>query len=85
MKEEDTHNHAEDEIHLTAEQLKSAKIKLGKIEKRIVRERIEVTGSIEAPPQSKATIHAPLEAFVYQADLLLGDKVRKGQTIAILQ
>ncbi len=85
MKEEDTLNHAEDEIHLTADQLKSAKIKIGKIEKRIVRERIEVTGSIEAPPQSKATIHAPLEAFVYQADLLLGDKVRKGQTIAILQ
>ncbi len=84
-KKEDEHNHSENEIHLTAEQLKSAKVKIGKIEKRIVRERIEVTGSIEAPPQSKATIHAPLEAFVHQADLLLGDKVKKGQTIAILQ
>ncbi len=79
------HNHAENEIHLTAEQLKSAKIKIGSIEKRKMRERIEVTGSIEAPPQSKATIHAPLEGFVHKADLLLGDKVKKGQTIAVLK
>ncbi len=79
------HEHSEDEIHLTAEQLQTAQINIGHIEKHTIRERIEVTGSIEAPPQSKATIHAPLEAFVYQADLLLGEKVKKGQTIAVLQ
>ncbi|PIE50957.1 MAG: hypothetical protein CSA38_00345 [Flavobacteriales bacterium] len=81
----DEHNHAEGEIHLTAEQLKSANIEIGKIEQRAVREHLEVTGSIQAPPQNKATIYAPLEAFVYQAKLLLGDQVKKGQTIAILQ
>ncbi len=84
-KKEDKHDHAEGEIHLTAEQLKSAKVKIGKIEKRVVRDHLEVTGSIQAPPQSKATIYAPLEAFVHQTKLLLGDKVRKGQTIAVLQ
>ncbi|PID95424.1 MAG: hypothetical protein CSA94_01695 [Bacteroidetes bacterium] len=82
---QDGHNHSEEEIHLTAEQLKSAKVKIGQIEKRMMREHIEVTGSIEAPPQSKATIHAPLEAFVYETNLLLGDKVKKGQVIAVLQ
>ncbi len=79
------HHHEEGEIHLTPEQIKSAKIKIGKIEKHVVREHLDVTGSIQAPPQSRASIYAPLEAFVHQAKLLLGDKVKKGQTIAILQ
>ncbi len=85
LTKDDHEDHAENEIHLTSEQLKSAKIEISNLEKRKIRERIEVTGSIEAPPQSKATVYAPLEAFVHQVDLLLGDKVRKGQTIAVLQ
>ncbi len=85
---EDVHNHddhEEGELHLTMAQVRSAKIKIGKIEKREIRDYIEVTGSIEAPPQSKASIYAPLEAFVHKVDLLVGDKVKKGQTIAVLQ
>ncbi len=83
--EDEEHQHKEGEIHLTPQQIKSSKIKVGKIEKRVIREHLDVTGSIQAPPQSRATIYAPLEAFVHQAKLLLGDYVRKGQTIAILQ
>lgn len=77
--------HSENEIHLNATQIKSINIKTDSIRKRTIRERIEVTGSIEVPPQSRATVYAPLEAFVHKTDLLPGDKVRKGQTIAVLQ
>jgi len=80
---EDAHN--ESEIHLTPAQLTSAKIKTIGFKKMNIRDRIEVTGSIEVPPQSKATVHAPMEAFVYKTDLLPGDKVSKGQTVAVLQ
>ncbi len=78
-------NHGEGEIHLTQKQLDAAKIETGTIEKMKIREKVAVTGTIEVPPQSKATIYAPLEAFVYKTDLLPGDKVAKGQTVAVLQ
>ncbi|MDO6676376.1 efflux RND transporter periplasmic adaptor subunit [Tenacibaculum sp. 1_MG-2023] len=75
----------ENEIHLTEQQLVTAKIETSLIEKKKIREKVAVTGTIEVPPQSKATIYAPLEAFVYKTDLLPGDKVKKGQTVAVLQ
>ncbi|MGG6232320.1 efflux RND transporter periplasmic adaptor subunit [Tenacibaculum sp. SDUM215027] len=77
--------HKENEIHLTKQQLVTAKIETSLIEKKKIREKVAVTGTIEVPPQSKATIYAPLEAFVYKTDLLPGDKVKKGQTVAVLQ
>lgn len=79
-----THAHT-NEIHLNDAQIAAANIQTGKIEKREIRERINVTGTIEVPPQSKATIYAPMEAFVHTTELLPGDKVQKGQTVAILQ
>lgn len=83
--DEQSEEHDENEIHLTSEQVKSASIESNLIEKKNIREKIEVTGTIEVPPQSKATIYAPLEAFVYNSELLPGDMVKKGQTIAVLQ
>ncbi|WP_272149363.1 efflux RND transporter periplasmic adaptor subunit [Tenacibaculum aiptasiae] len=78
-------NHNENEIHLTKAQFETAKIKVESIGKKKIRDRIEVTGTIEVPPQSKATVYAPMEAFVFKTDLLPGDRVSKGQTIAVLQ
>lgn len=83
VKKED--KHSKNELDLTKEQIISSNIKVTKIVERKIRDKVAVTGTIEVPPQSKATIYAPLEAFVYKTDLLIGDKVRKGQTIAILQ
>ncbi|MEX6625666.1 efflux RND transporter periplasmic adaptor subunit [Tenacibaculum salmonis] len=77
--------HTENELHLTTAQVASGNIKVAEISQRKIRNRIAVTGTIEVPPQSKATIYAPLESFVYKTDLLPGDKVKKGQTVAILQ
>ncbi|WBX74699.1 efflux RND transporter periplasmic adaptor subunit [Tenacibaculum pacificus] len=82
---ENEEEHAENELHLTTAQVAFANIKVAKISQRKIRNRISVTGTIEVPPQSKATIYAPLESFVYRTDLLPGDKVRKGQTVAVLQ
>lgn len=81
----ETEEHNENEVHLTKTQLETAKVVVDKIAKKNIRERIKVTGTIEVPPQSKATVYAPLEAFVYETDLLPGDKVKKGQIVAVLQ
>ncbi|MFV0247825.1 MAG: efflux RND transporter periplasmic adaptor subunit [Tenacibaculum sp.] len=80
--EDDEH---ENEIHLTKAQILAADIQTAVLEKKSLRNRIAVTGTIEAPPQNKATLYAPLEAFVHHTELLSGDKVFKGQTVAILQ
>ncbi|WP_370408170.1 efflux RND transporter periplasmic adaptor subunit [Tenacibaculum dicentrarchi] len=82
---ESEEKHAENELHLTSEQVASANIKVAEITQQKIRNSIAVTGTIEVPPQSKATIYAPLESFVYKTDLLPGDKVKKGQTVAVLQ
>lgn len=89
--EHSEHEHAKEEemhaegIHLNKAQLKSARVEIKPMKKVTIRDRVEVTGSIEVPPKSKATVYAPMEAFVYKSELLPGDKVRKGQTVAVLQ
>lgn len=83
-----THSHNGEEIseiHLNETQVKIAGIKTEQISKQAIRERIAVTGTIEPPPQSKVTLYAPMEAFVYKSNLLPGDKVKKGQVVATLQ
>ncbi|MFL0061173.1 efflux RND transporter periplasmic adaptor subunit [Tenacibaculum maritimum] len=84
-KKESKEEYNKNELHLTKEQLIAAGIQSEEITKREIRNRVAVTGTIEVPPQSKATIYAPLEAFVHKTNLLPGDKVTKGQTIAVLQ
>ncbi|CAM1355039.1 conserved hypothetical protein [Tenacibaculum halocynthiae] len=78
-------NHEENKLDLTKEQIQNADLKIEVLSKKLIRNRIAVTGTIEAPPQNKATIYAPMEAFVYSTDVLPGDKVTKGQTVAVLE
>lgn len=86
MNVENDHSTAESShIHLNPTQIAKAGIQVESIAKHKIRDHISVTGTIEVPPQSKATIYAPMNAFVYNASLLPGDYVKKGQTIATLQ
>ncbi|MBS9773551.1 MAG: efflux RND transporter periplasmic adaptor subunit [Tenacibaculum sp.] len=82
---DDGHRKGKKDIHLNETQIKAAKIKISPIEKINIRKRIDVTGSIQVPPQSISTIYAPLEAFVESTKLLVGDKVYKGQVVATLR
>jgi cobalt-zinc-cadmium efflux system membrane fusion protein len=85
IKEAVQEQHAKNEIHLTKAQLEATRLNVGAIQKMTIRDRIAVTGTIEVPPQSKATIYAPMEAFVFKTDVLPGDKVEEGQVVAILK
>ncbi len=87
----DEHAHGENEeghnneAHLTIEQIKLAGIKTGAITKQMIKDELALIGEIQVPPQSKATVYAPIEAFVEKATLLPGEKVVKGQIIATLK
>ncbi len=82
---DNAHEEENEELLLSESQLKTANVAVLPLQKKLIRNRLAVTGSIEAPPQNKATIYAPREAFVYKTDLLPGDRVRKGQVVAVLQ
>ncbi|WP_435262794.1 efflux RND transporter periplasmic adaptor subunit [Tenacibaculum sp. nBUS_03] len=77
--------HEENKLHLTKEQIQNVDLTIERLSKKMIRSKIAVTGTIEAPPQNKATIYAPMEAFVFSTDVLPGDKILKGQTVAILE
>ena len=81
----DHDDHDENSIYLTAKQIASASMKIEPIGKKQKKHRVPVTGTIEVPPQNKATIYSPMEAFVYETHLLPGDTIKKGQTVAVLQ
>ncbi|MFB9865568.1 efflux RND transporter periplasmic adaptor subunit [Rufibacter immobilis] len=79
--EEENPNVAE----LTAEQYRVAGIALGKPEMRNLSKGLTVTGQLEVPPQSTASVSAPMGGFVKSTSLLEGERVKKGQLIARIE
>lgn len=79
--EEENPNVAE----LTAEQYRVAGIALGKPEMRNLSKGLVVTGQLEVPPQSTASVSAPMGGFVKGTSLLEGERVKKGQLIARIE
>lgn len=72
-------------ITLTAEQLKTANIKTGKPEKKILSGSISVNGMLDVPPQNLVTISAPMGGFIKDTHLLQGMHVRKGEPLVELE
>ena len=48
-------------------------------------EVIRVSGMIDVPPENRVVISAVYGGFVKKTPLLVGDKVRKGQEVAVLE
>jgi cobalt-zinc-cadmium efflux system membrane fusion protein len=80
-----TRNTSADEVRLTAEQYKQAEIELGGFDKRDMNTEIRANGVIDIPPQNMASVSAQLGGFVKYTKLLPGDKIKKGQTLAVLE
>ncbi len=76
--------HDDDEIHINENQFKSAKMELGTLSKQEFPEIIKVTGMVDVPPQSKAVITSYYAGNVKTSNLLIGDKVSKGQALVTI-
>lgn len=74
-----------DEVRLTSQQVKQAGIELGSFDKRTMNTEIKANGVVDIPPQNMASVSAYLGGFVKYTELLPGDKVKKGQTLAVLE
>lgn len=75
----------EDIVELRADQIKLAKVEFGTAEIRSMGNIIKVNGKISVAPQNQATVCMPLGGFIKNTNLLPGNYVNKGQTLAVIE
>jgi cobalt-zinc-cadmium efflux system membrane fusion protein len=75
----------EDIVELREDQIKLADIQTGSVEMRSVSNTLKVNGIISVAPQNQATVCMPLGGFIKSTNLLPGNAVKKGQTLAVIE
>jgi RND family efflux transporter MFP subunit len=75
----------EDIVELRGDQIKLANIETGAIENRSLSSTLKVNGMVTVAPQNFATVCMPMGGFIKNISLMPGNKVSKGQTLAILE
>lgn len=75
----------EDIVELRDDQIKLAGVEMGMIEMRTLSNSLKVNGIITVGPQNLATVCMPLGGFIKNTTLLPGNRVSKGQTLAIIE
>lgn len=72
-------------IQVTQEQFDTNDLMLGTIKKRTFPKMVETSGMIDVPPENRASVMAFMGGFVKQTSLLVGDQVKKGQLLVVLE
>lgn len=72
-------------VQLTQEQYNLTGLETAKLKKQNMGSAVHVSGQIAVPPLGFASVYAPLGGFIKKGDLLPGEYVKKGQTLAILE
>lgn len=72
-------------VELREDQIKLANIETGAIELRSMSGTLKVNGTVSVAPQNLATVSMPMGGFVKSTNLMPGNAVRKGQTLAIIE
>lgn len=75
----------ENQVELSAEQLAQFDLQLDTLQTRVLGQSIQVNGIIDVPPQNRALIHPPLAAYVQDLRVKVGQWVRKGDFLAVLE
>ena len=72
-------------VELRDDQIKLAAIETGAIELRSISGTLKVNGIVSVAPQNLATVCMPLGGFIKSTNLMPGNAVKKGQTLAIIE
>ncbi len=72
-------------VVLSDAQFKSAKIELGKLEKKEISSVLKLNGKIDVPPQNMVSVSTPFGGFLKSTKLLPGMHVKKGEVIANME
>lgn len=73
------------EVSLTKAQYQVAGIQLGQPEQRTLSTTLPLTGVLDVPPQSRVSVSVPFGGYVRSIKLEEGIRVRKGQTLTVLE
>ncbi|QLE02854.1 efflux RND transporter periplasmic adaptor subunit [Galbibacter sp. BG1] len=71
-------------VMLTAKQFEALQMNVDSLSKRNMSGYVEANGHLEVPPQNEARITTVVGANVVSIEVIEGDKVEKGQTVAYL-
>jgi len=72
-------------IVVSQDQFDTNDLTMGTMEKRTFPKMVETSGMIDVPPENRASVSAFMGGFVKQTSLLIGDKVKKGQLLVVLE
>ena len=74
-----------DEVTLSSAQQRAAGIETGPFQRQDLTTDVQATGSIEVPPQNRASISAIMGGYVLAVNVLPGQPVRTGAVLATLR
>ncbi|ARS34620.1 efflux RND transporter periplasmic adaptor subunit [Pontibacter actiniarum] len=88
--EEEAGGHAEEGgeegvVELSDVQLAAAELAYGSLDSINVSAFVKANGTLDLPPQKLAAVSAPSSGFVRQANYLVGNYVKKGTVLAVLE
>jgi membrane fusion protein, heavy metal efflux system len=72
-------------VSITPEQFKNAGMKIGQLDTLKFTRRVRATGIIDVPPENRAKINAYIGGYVKQVPLLIGNFVKKGDLLTVLE
>ncbi|MDX5442771.1 MAG: efflux RND transporter periplasmic adaptor subunit [Hymenobacteraceae bacterium] len=72
-------------VMLTPEQFKSVGVELVEVTQKPLTEVVNANGYLKIPPQNKAEVSAFMGGMVKDIKVIEGEKVKKGQTLALLE
>lgn len=76
---------SQNEITLTAEQIKKAQISTGELITQKLNTTVTVNGVVDVPPQNMVSVSFPLGGYLKYTKLLPGMHVTKGEVIALME
>ena len=78
-------NREENEVILTAMQLKNADLSFGTIQQQAMNSTIKVNGKITLSPDAVASVSMPLGGYIKALKVMPGMQVSKGQLLAVVE
>lgn len=76
---------AKEGISLSAEALKTAGVETSPATRQLIQERLDVAGQVAVPSNARAVVTPPVPGRVIQLLASIGDSVRRGQPLAVIQ
>ncbi|MTI27375.1 efflux RND transporter periplasmic adaptor subunit [Fulvivirga kasyanovii] len=83
--DEEEHAEAEGVVELNAVQIANAGLQYGGMDTVNISAYVKANGTLDLPPQNIAAVSAPMDGFVKKANYLVGDYVKKGTVLAVLE